>query len=69
MCLSHVVLAALTSPDNLLDIHHGDQLVKTLPEGLPDEGSRRCVVPARPTMYVREQLLSLFNGDAFMLEP
>jgi hypothetical protein len=53
----------------LLSIRHGGRPVETLPEGLLDERFGGHVVPARPSMYVCEQLSSLFDEDAFLLDP
>jgi hypothetical protein len=69
VCLPCVVLAALTSPDDLLDVCHGGWPLEVVPEGLPDEGSGGRVVPTHPTLYVREQLSSFFNCDAFLFDP
>jgi hypothetical protein len=38
MCLSHVVLAALTSLNDLLGVGHGCGPIEALPERLADEG-------------------------------
>jgi hypothetical protein len=48
VCLSHVELTLLAGAYNPSGIGHRGRLVETLLEGVPDEGSRCCMVTASP---------------------
>ena len=38
-------------------------------EGVAYEGSGRCLVSASPQVYILEELLSFFYGDATLQDP
>jgi hypothetical protein len=68
MCLSGVVLTALTGTNNLLGGGHGNWPIESLPERLSDERALGCMVPACSSVNFGKQLSSLFACDALLLD-
>jgi hypothetical protein len=44
----------------------GRRPVETMAEGLGHQGSRRCVMPALPLMYLSQQIYPFFRLDALL---
>ena len=61
--LSSIVLAPFAGAYDLLSIGYCSGLVEALSECIPNQGSRRGVVTADPTMDIVQQKLPLFGGD------
>jgi hypothetical protein len=59
MCLLRIQLATTVGPHDLDSISYRSRPVEPLPEGVADEGSGRCVVPASPRVDFSQQLLPL----------
>jgi hypothetical protein len=68
MHLSHVVLATLTCTNNLFRVGHGRWPIETLLECLIDEQAWVRMVPARSSVHFSEQLSTLFERDALLLD-
>jgi hypothetical protein len=67
--LSHIVLAAFTSANNLLSIGHGRGPIEFLSEHLADQETWGRVVSTCPPIYLGEQLSSFSERDALLLDP
>jgi hypothetical protein len=63
MRLLCVELTPPAGAHNPSGVGHRGWPVETLSEGIPHEGSRRCMVAASPLVYFLQQLLSL--GDRY----
>ena len=63
MSLSSVVLAPFAGTYDLLGVGYCSGPVEALSECVPNQGSRRGMVTADPTMDVAQQKSSLFDGD------
>jgi hypothetical protein len=61
--LSRVELTPLAGAYNPSGIGHRSRPVEALSEGVPNEGSRCCVVTASPRVYLLQYLL--FFGDGY----
>jgi hypothetical protein len=59
MRLLCVELTPPVGAHNPSGVGHRGWPVETLSEGIPHEGSRRCMVAASPRVYFLQQLLSL----------
>jgi hypothetical protein len=66
MRLPHIELAPLAGAYDLSGIGHSGWPVKTLPEGVPDQCSRRCMVATSLKVYFLKQLPSLLGGNAML---
>ena len=64
--LPNVVLAPFVGAHNLLSIGYYGRPVEALSECVPDQGSRRSMVPVNPTVDVIQQLLPLFDQDTVL---
>ena len=64
MSLSSIVLAPFAYVYDLLGIGYRGRPVEALSECVSDQGSRRDMVTADPTMDIAQQMLPLFEGDA-----
>ena len=64
MSLPSVVLAPFTGAYDLLSVGYCSAPVEALLECIPNQGSRRDMVTADPTMDIALQKLPLFDGDA-----
>ena len=53
----------------MLGIGYHGRLVEALSERVSDQGSRRGMVTADPTMDIAQQMLPQFDGDAALLDP
>ena len=58
-----VVLAPFVGVHDLLGVGYYSGPVEALSECIPDQGSRRSMVTADPTVDVAQQKFSLFDGD------
>ena len=63
MSLPSVVLTPFAGAYDLLGIGYCSGLVETLSKCIPNQGSRRGVVTADPTLDIAQQKLPLFDGD------
>ena len=63
MSLPSVVLAPFIGAYDLLSIGYHGRLVEALSERVSDQGSRRGMVTADPTMDIAQQMLPLFDGN------
>jgi hypothetical protein len=68
MCSLHVVLAAFTSPDDLLSVGHGCGPIEALLERFADEGSWGRVGPACSSVHFNEQQSSFLERDTLLLD-
>ena len=59
-----IVLAPFVGAYDSLGIGYCSGLVEALLECVPNQGSRRGMVTADPTMDIAQQTLALFDGDA-----
>ena len=64
MSLPSIVLATFAGAYDLLGVGYYSGLVEALSERISDQGSRRSMVTADPTMDIAQQMLPLFEGDA-----
>ena len=64
MGLSSIVLTPLTGAHNLFSDGYCGQPVEALSERVSNQGSRRGMVTADPTVDIAQQPLPLFDGDA-----
>ena len=62
--LLRIELAPFAGADNSSGVSHRRWPVETLPEGIPDKGSRRCVMAASPRVYLLQELLAFGDGNA-----
>jgi hypothetical protein len=62
MCLFHLELATLAGPHDPGGIGDRGRPVKSLPEGVADEGLGRHVVPTSPRVDFSQQLLPLADN-------
>jgi len=67
--LLSIVLTPLAGVHDLLGIGYYSGLVEALLECIFDQGSRRGMVIADPTMDIAQQTLPLFDGDAALQDP
>ena len=63
MSLPSVVLTPFVGVYDLLGVGYYSGPVETLLECIPNQGSRRSMVTADPTVDVAQQKFSLFDGD------
>jgi len=61
--LPSIVLATFVGAYNLLSIGYCRRPVQALSECVPDQGSRRGMVPTNPAVDVVQQLLPLLDWD------
>ena len=61
--LPSIVLAPFVGAYDLLDVGYYSGPVEALSEYVPNQGSRRGVVTADPTVDIAQQKLPLFDGD------
>ena len=61
--LPSVVLTPFAGAYNLLGVGYCGGPVEALSERVPNQGSRRGVVTADPTVDIAQQKLPLFDGD------
>ena len=61
--LPSLVLAPFAGVYDLFGVGYCSGLVEALSECVPNQGSRRGMVTADPTMDIAQQKLPLFNGD------
>ena len=64
MSLPSVVLAPFAGAHDLLGVGYYNGPIEALLECVSDQGSRRDMVTAYPTMDIAQQMLPLFDGDA-----
>ena len=64
MGLPCVELTPFTGADNSSGVGHRRWPVEALPESIPDEGSRRCMMAASPRVYFLQQFPTFGDGDA-----
>ena len=64
MGLPSIVLTPFIGAHNLFGVGYYSRPVEALSERVSDQGPRRGMVPADPTVDITQQLLPLFNGDA-----
>ena len=69
MSLPSIVLAPFPGAYDLLGIGNRGRPVEALSERVSDQGSRRSMVTADPTMDIAQQTLPLFEGDATLQDP
>ena len=69
MSLSSVVLAPFAGAYDLLSVGYCSGPVEALSECVSNQGSRRGVVTADPTVDIAQQVLPLFDGDAELQDP
>ena len=62
--LPSIVLTPFAGAHDLLGISYYSGPIKALLESVSNQGSRRDVVIAEPTMDIAQQVLPLLNGDA-----
>ena len=64
MSLPSIVLTPFLGAHNLLGVGYYGRPVEALSEHVSDQGSRRGMVTADPTMDIAQQPLPLFDGEA-----
>jgi hypothetical protein len=62
--LPRVELTPFAGADNSSGVGHRRRPVEALSEGIPDKGSRRCVMAASPRVYLSQEFLTFGDGDA-----
>jgi hypothetical protein len=62
--LLRIELTPFAGADNPSGVSHRRWPVEALSEGIPDKGSRRCVMAASPRMYLSQEFLTFGDGDA-----
>jgi hypothetical protein len=62
--LLRIELTPFAGADNSCGVGHRRRLVEALSEGIPDKGSRRCVMAASPRVYLPQEFLTFGDGDA-----
>jgi hypothetical protein len=62
--LLRIELAPFAGADNSSGVSHRRWPVEALSEGIPDKGSRRCVMAASPRVYLLQEFLTFGDGDA-----
>jgi hypothetical protein len=63
VCLLGVELASFAGAYDLGSVGYRSGLVETLPEGVPNEGPRCCVVPTGSRVDIAQQLFAIVDGD------
>jgi hypothetical protein len=69
VCLLGVELASFAGAYDPGSVGYRSGPVETLPEGVSDEGPRRCVVPADPRVDIAQQFFAIVDGDASLEDP
>ena len=69
MGLPSVVLTPFTGAHNLFSIGYYGQPIEALLERVSNQGPRRGIMLADPTMDISQQLLPLFDGDTALQDP
>ena len=69
MSLSSIVLTPFVGAHDLLGVGYSGGPVEALSEYIFDQGSRRGMVTADPTMDIAQQTLPLFGRDAVLQDP
>jgi hypothetical protein len=62
--LLRIELTPFAGADNSSSVGHRRRPVEALSEGIPDKGSRRCVMAASPRVYLLQEFLTFGDGDA-----
>jgi hypothetical protein len=66
MHLSRIELAPFTGAYDLGGVGYNSWLVEVLPEGVPDQCSRCCMVAISPRVYFLKQLPLVLDGNAML---
>ena len=69
MGLSSIVLAPFVGAHNLFSISYYSRTVEALLECIYDQGARRNMVTADPSVDIAQQSLPLFYGDTTLQDP
>ena len=69
MGLPSIVLTPIVGAHNLFGVGYCGRPIEALSERVSDQGSRRGMVTADPTMDHAQQTLPVFNGDAAVYDP